>query len=112
MNAYRSLRFTLWNGLLSRLLAVALSLAAGSAWADELPLQILLANDTTADDRAHPSTVVLWQDAAQGLPLDDKAALDAWVEQTFGAEFSFVHDSKALIPSTIISRFSICWICR
>ncbi|MEZ5592686.1 MAG: hypothetical protein R3F53_19095 [Gammaproteobacteria bacterium] len=107
MNACRSLRFTLWNGILSRLLAVALSLAAGVVWADELPLHIVLANDTTADYRADPAAVVLWQDTAQRLAIADEAALGAWAEHTFGAEFTLVHDPKAPIPSAIISRFSI-----
>lgn len=91
------------------LLLVSLGLWLGSlaevVWADELPLRILLANDPTADYAADRPAVVLFQNFVAGD--NDETAIKNWVTTTFGGEFSYVRDAKALIPSGVISRFSI-----
>ena len=88
-------------------LSIALCLASlsGTAQADELPLPILLANDPSADYSDEQPAVVLFQNFVAGD--NSPAALNDWVATHFGAEFSYVHDAKSVLPSAVISRFTI-----
>lgn len=78
---------------------------AERVWADELPLRVLLANDPAADYAADQPAVVLFQNFVAGD--NGETAIRNWVTTTFGGEFSYVRDAKTLVPSGVISRFSI-----
>lgn len=91
--------------LLFMSLGLWLGSLSASVWADELPLRILLANDPAADYATDQSAVILFQNFVAGD--NSVAAINNWVTTTFGAEFSYVRDAKSLIPSGVISRFSI-----
>lgn len=86
-------------------LALWLGSLSASVWADELPLRILLANDPTANYATDQPAVILFQNFVAGD--NSEAAISHWVTTAFGGEFSYARDAKSLIPSGVISRFSI-----
>ena len=86
-------------------LGLWLGLLPGLASADELPLDVLLANDPTTDYTEDKPAVVLFQKFIAGD--NSEAALNDWVTTNFGNEFTYVRDAKSVFPSAVISRFSI-----
>ncbi|MCP5419569.1 MAG: hypothetical protein H6969_03605, partial [Gammaproteobacteria bacterium] len=85
--------------------ALFVSLSYGAVQADELPLTVLSVNDPDADYSHDQPAVVLFQNFTMGD--NSPSALDEWVTNNFGAEFTYVRDAKSAVPSAVISRFSI-----